>query len=79
MLLPPDWGLRAPQAGTLDTLIDRLPGWPDNINRSADGNFWLALVLPDVPLVTPLPLLPGLLHVPPLTCSMRMGMAQGVA
>lgn len=42
------------QAGTLDTLIDRLPGWPDNINRSPDGNFWLALVLPDVPLVTPL-------------------------
>ncbi len=44
------------QAGTLDTLIDRLPGWPDNINRSSDGNFWLALVVPDVPLVMPAPL-----------------------
>jgi len=40
-----------PQAGTLDTLIDGLPGFPDNINHSSDGSFWLALVVPDVPLV----------------------------
>lgn len=41
------------QAGTMDTLIDRLPGWPDNIVRSSDGkNFWLCLVLPDLPLVS---------------------------
>lgn len=39
------------QAGTLDTLIERLPGFPDNINRGSDGSFWLALVIPDVPLV----------------------------
>lgn len=55
--------LTGPKAGTLDTLIDRLPGWPDNINRSADGNFWLALVLPDVPLahkILPHPRLRGL-------------------
>ena len=32
-------------------LIDRLPGFPDNITPSADGNFWLALVVPDAPLV----------------------------
>ncbi|EFN57394.1 hypothetical protein CHLNCDRAFT_20987 [Chlorella variabilis] len=44
--------LKGPKAGTMDTLIDRLPGWPDNIVRSSDGkNFWLCLVLPDLPLV----------------------------
>ena len=41
----------ARQAGTKDVLIDRLPGFPDNITPSADGNFWLALVVPDAPLV----------------------------
>lgn len=40
------------QAGTRDVLIDRLPGFPDNITRASDGNFWLALVIPDVPLVS---------------------------
>ena len=41
------------QAGTLDPvpLIDRLPGWPDNICQAGDGNFWLCLVLPDMPAV----------------------------
>lgn len=39
------------QAGTLDTLIEGLPGFPDNINRGSDGSFWLALVIPDIPLV----------------------------
>lgn len=41
-----------PQAGTLDTLIDSLPGWPDNIVRASDGNFWLCLVASDSPLVS---------------------------
>ena len=25
-------------------VIDNLPGYPDNINRASDGNYWLALV-----------------------------------
>ena len=25
-------------------MIDNLPGYPDNINRASDGNYWLALV-----------------------------------
>ncbi|PSC75234.1 strictosidine synthase [Micractinium conductrix] len=43
--------LTGPKAGTLDPvpLIDRLPGWPDNICQAGDGNFWLCLVLPDMP------------------------------
>ena len=33
-----------PKAGTVETVIPNLPGFPDNINRASDGNFWLALV-----------------------------------
>ena len=33
-------------------LLNRLPGFPDNIVRCADGvNFWLCLVVPDLPIV----------------------------
>ncbi len=32
------------RAGTLEVLFDNLPGYPDNINRASDGNYWLALV-----------------------------------
>jgi ribose transport system permease protein len=33
-----------PNKGTLEVLIDDLPGLADNINRASDGNYWLALV-----------------------------------
>lgn len=33
-----------PKAGRVERVIDNLPGYPDNINRASDGNFWLALV-----------------------------------
>ncbi len=33
-----------PKAGKVEVLIDNLPGYPDNINRASDGNYWLALV-----------------------------------
>ena len=36
--------IAGPKAGRLETLIDDLPGLPDNINRASDGCYWLALV-----------------------------------
>ena len=36
--------IAGPKAGKLETLINDLPGLPDNINRASDGCYWLALV-----------------------------------
>jgi ribose transport system permease protein len=33
-----------PRKGAVQTVIDNLPGYPDNINLASDGNYWLALV-----------------------------------
>lgn len=33
-----------PKKGKVETVLDNLPGYPDNINRASDGNFWLCLV-----------------------------------
>lgn len=33
-----------PKAGKIEVVIPDLPGFPDNINRASDGNYWLALV-----------------------------------
>ncbi len=33
-----------PKAGTVEIVADNLPGYPDNINRASDGNFWVALL-----------------------------------
>lgn len=45
------WGCRinrywfdGPKKGTCEPVIGNLPGYPDNINRASDGNFWVALV-----------------------------------
>ncbi len=32
------------QKGTLEIMVDNLPGYPDNINRASDGTYWLAFV-----------------------------------
>ena len=37
-------GSTARRSGTIETVIDNLPGYPDNINLASDGNYWLALV-----------------------------------
>jgi ribose transport system permease protein len=33
-----------PKAGRVETVIDDLPGYPDNINRASDGSYWAALL-----------------------------------
>ncbi|MBX3174778.1 MAG: SMP-30/gluconolactonase/LRE family protein [Gemmatimonadaceae bacterium] len=35
-----------PGRGAVTTLIDALPGFPDNITRGEDGRYWIALVSP---------------------------------
>jgi ribose transport system permease protein len=36
--------LEGPKKGRTETVIADLPGYPDNINRTSDGNYWLAMV-----------------------------------
>lgn len=50
-LFAESWGCRisrywfaGPKAGKLEYVIQDLPGYPDNINRSSDGNYWIALM-----------------------------------
>ena len=38
--------LAGPDAGTVDIVIDNLPGFPDNITRGLDGRFWIGLAAP---------------------------------
>lgn len=38
--------LKGPKAGKVDTLIDNLPGFPDNIARSPSGGYWLGFASP---------------------------------
>lgn len=38
--------LEGDKAGTVEPLIENLPGFPDNLNRAGDGSFWLGLVSP---------------------------------
>lgn len=33
-----------PKKGRIDRVLSNLPGYPDNINRASDGNYWLALL-----------------------------------
>lgn len=36
--------ISGPKAGQTETVIEALPGYPDNINRASDGTYWLALM-----------------------------------
>lgn len=38
--------LRGTKAGTVETLIDNLPGFPGDVSVSEDGRYWLALLAP---------------------------------
>lgn len=33
-----------PKKGTIERAVSNLPGYPDNINRASDGNYWVALL-----------------------------------
>lgn len=33
-----------PKKGTTEMVLDNMPGFPDNINNSSDGNYWMSLV-----------------------------------
>ena len=51
ILFAESWGCRinrywleGAKKGTKEVLIDRLPGYPDNINRASDGTYWVALM-----------------------------------
>jgi ribose transport system permease protein len=36
--------IAGPNKGKLDRLLPDLPGYPDNINRASDGNYWCAIM-----------------------------------
>ncbi len=51
ILFAESWGCRinrywleGPKKGQLERLVDRLPGYPDNINRASDGTYWVAIM-----------------------------------
>ena len=39
------------QTGSLEILLDNLPGFPDGVSRASDGNFWVAINSAPVPKV----------------------------
>ncbi len=38
--------LKGPLAGQVDTFVDNLPGWPDNVTFNGRDTFWVALAYP---------------------------------
>ncbi len=38
--------LSGPAAGSVEVIVDNLPGFPDNINPGLNGRFWIGLVAP---------------------------------
>ncbi|WP_319532642.1 SMP-30/gluconolactonase/LRE family protein [uncultured Cohaesibacter sp.] len=51
ILFAESWGCRinrywleGPNKGKLEVLADKLPGYPDNINRASDGTYWVAIM-----------------------------------
>ena len=51
ILFAESWGCRVnrywlegPKKGQKEVLVDKLPGYPDNINRASDGTYWVAIM-----------------------------------
>ena len=40
------WWRSGPKAGTVETLLGPLPGFPDNVARGRDGRYWVGLISP---------------------------------
>ena len=38
--------IKGPLKGTVEPVVENLPGFPDNITRGMDGRYWVALVAP---------------------------------
>ena len=36
--------ISGPKKGELETVLADLPGYPDNVNRASDGNYWMSFV-----------------------------------
>jgi len=36
--------IEGPKKGQVEPFVENLPGYPDNLNRSSDGGYWLAMV-----------------------------------
>lgn len=36
--------ISGPKQGQLETVMENLPGYPDNINRASDGTYWMSFV-----------------------------------
>jgi len=51
--------LNGERAGTTDTLIENLPGFPDNLGRGGNGTTWVALPSPRDPIADKLIAWPG--------------------
>ena len=43
------------QKGQMEVCITSLPGFPDGISHSEDGNYWVAMAGPNQPFVKALP------------------------
>jgi sugar lactone lactonase YvrE len=57
--------IAGPDKGRVETFADGLPGFPDNISRSPDGGFWVALpsnAAPDFDALMPQPFLRGVMY-----------------
>jgi ribose transport system permease protein len=51
--------ISGPKQGQLEPVMQNLPGYPDNINRSSDGNYWMAFLAMRTPVSDLLMKYPG--------------------
>ncbi len=51
--------IAGPKKGTIEMVLDNMPGNPDNINRASDGNYWLAIAGLNTPIMTLYNRMPG--------------------